>query len=165
MASYRDAGLGVVADLANPAANTGDAKGDVYIGIENLEGSAHADTLRGNAGANLILGGAGNDRLEGGAGNDTLNGGAGNDTLLGGDGADTFIFDGGLDVLADFQAGIDRILLNPALWSDGPPAVSAILDGAVITETGVVLDLGGGNTLDIQGIFNASLLADGIAFL
>jgi len=246
MVSYRTAALGVVADLSNPASNTGDAQGDIYLGIEDIEGSAHADTLRGDAGTNLILGGAGNDRLEGGAGddrleggsgndrliggsgsdyllggsgddwldggsgddtllggdgndllvggsgldrleggagndrleggtgndrldggsgNDTLVGGAGSDTLLGGDGADTFIFDGGRDLIIDFQDGIDRILLDPALWSGDPPAVSTILAGALVTATGLALDLGGGNTLDIHGIFNASLLADEIAFL
>lgn len=53
--------------------------------IENLTGSAYADSLYGNSLANII---------DGGAGNDTLTGGTGNDTLLGGDGTDTVMFSG-----------------------------------------------------------------------
>ncbi len=53
--------------------------------IENLLGSAYADSLYGNSAANNI---------QGGIGNDTLSGGAGNDTMLGGDGTDTVIFSG-----------------------------------------------------------------------
>lgn len=49
----------------------GEAEGDVLAGIENLIGSAYADTLIGDAGANRLDGGAGNDMLIGGAGNDT----------------------------------------------------------------------------------------------
>ena len=37
----------VTANLANAAANTGDAAGDTYTSIENLTGSAFADTLTG----------------------------------------------------------------------------------------------------------------------
>jgi hypothetical protein len=34
-----------------------------------------------------------------------------------------------------------------------------------VTETGLHLDFGNGNTLDILGIFNANLLADDIRFM
>ena len=80
-ASYAGAAVGVNASLANAAANTGDAAGDSYSGIENLTGSSQADTLSGDANSNALDGGAGDDWLDGGAGADTLTGGAGFDTV------------------------------------------------------------------------------------
>jgi VCBS repeat-containing protein len=79
-ASYAGSKLGVTASLAKPGINTNDAKGDTYVSIENLTGSAFADTLTGNAAANVLSGGIGNDILVGGAGADKLDGGAGLDT-------------------------------------------------------------------------------------
>ena len=79
IAAYTSAGEGIVAALANPASNTGDAAGDTYIGIEGLLGSAYADHLSGDVWANWLSGGGGNDTLIGGIGADTLVGGAGFD--------------------------------------------------------------------------------------
>jgi Ca2+-binding RTX toxin-like protein len=100
-ASYAQAVAGVKVNLADPSLNTGDAKGDTFNSIENLEGSAFNDTLDGNAAANTLSGLTGNDILRGAAGTDTLLGGAGDDTLGGGDGNDTLR--GGLG--ADYLSG------------------------------------------------------------
>ena len=72
----------------------GDAEGDTLAGIENLTGSAHADTLVGDGGANRLDGGDGDDALWGNAGDDILRGGAGADTLHGQDGMDTASYEG-----------------------------------------------------------------------
>ena len=53
---------------------------DTLIGIENVNGSDHAETITGNSLANILNGDGGNDVIDGGRGADTLNGGNGIDT-------------------------------------------------------------------------------------
>jgi Ca2+-binding RTX toxin-like protein len=93
-ASYINATAGVLADIAFIGSNSGDAAGDTFVSIEDLEGSAHDDDLRGDNNDNTILGGDGNDTLYGREGNDALFGEGGNDVLIGGIGGDAL--DGGL---------------------------------------------------------------------
>jgi len=162
-ASYADAAAAVAVYMSNKG-NKGDAKGDVLIEVENLIGSAFNDTLSGDIGANRLEGGAGNDLLLGLAGADTLVGGAGNDILTGGLDADTFVFHSGHDVITDFTDGLDRILLDPALWAGGPPSIEELLGTATVTDTGLMLSLGASASLDIRGVFEASLLFDEIAY-
>ncbi len=52
--------------------------------------------------------------LNGGDGNDMLHGSQGNDLLMGGSGSDQFAFSGsnGTDTIADFQSGLDQIVIN-----------------------------------------------------
>ncbi|MEH2499378.1 Ca2+-binding RTX toxin-like protein [Bradyrhizobium sp. AZCC 1678] len=108
-ASYATATASVTASLAAPAGNTGDAVGDSYNGIENLLGSAFADTLTGDANDNTLSGGVGNDTLDGGAGNDVLEGGVGADALIGGLGTDTASYaNAGAGVLASLGAFTDN---------------------------------------------------------
>jgi Ca2+-binding RTX toxin-like protein len=72
-ASYANSTVGVTVDLrlAGAQVSAGDASGDTLTGIENLTGSAFADSLHGDAGDNVLIGGAGADVLVGGAGIDT----------------------------------------------------------------------------------------------
>ena len=70
-ASYASSGAGVTVNLGAGTAAGGDAAGDTLSGIENLIGSAQADTLTGDSGDNVLEGGAGGDALTGGLGNDT----------------------------------------------------------------------------------------------
>lgn len=80
--TYSDATAAVTASLALATAQaTGGSGSDIIIGIENLTGSAFADTLTGDAAANVLDGGNGNDTIQGGAGNDTLTGNGGTDTV------------------------------------------------------------------------------------
>ncbi|MGQ3209906.1 MAG: pre-peptidase C-terminal domain-containing protein [Shinella sp.] len=111
VASYKDATSGVVASLANPSLNSGEAKGDTYSSIEGLTGSAHADILSGDSGANRLSGAAGNDKLYGGAGADELYGGSGADTFLFKSYKDSIIT--ARDVIYDFsQSQGDKIDLS-----------------------------------------------------
>ncbi|CAO4163445.1 DUF642 domain-containing protein [Methylorubrum populi] len=79
-ADYSASNAAVAVNLGAGTASGGYAQGDTLVSIENLVGSAFADSLTGDAGANLLSGGGGSDTLAGGAGADTLDGGAGLDT-------------------------------------------------------------------------------------
>lgn len=83
-------------------------------GADQLYGGDGDDQLFGGLGRDKLFGQAGNDRLEGGAGDDELTGGAGWDVMTGGAGADVFVFglDSGIDVITDFQKGVDRLSLT-----------------------------------------------------
>ena len=71
-----ESGEGVTVNLGGPqdakgyviGHTGGHAEGDKLKGIDNLRGSAHADTLTGDGGDNILEGGAGGDALDGGAG-------------------------------------------------------------------------------------------------
>ncbi|NER96177.1 MAG: calcium-binding protein [Symploca sp. SIO1B1] len=87
--SYATSEEGVSVNLEQNTASGGDAQGDVFQSIENLEGSRFADTLVGDAVDNVLSGLSGNDSLDGRGGNDRLIGGTGTNTLNGGTGSDT----------------------------------------------------------------------------
>ena len=74
-ADYSGAGAGVTVNLTNGTASGG-AGFDTLSGIENVTGTAHADTLTGDGGANVLRGGGGIDTLNGGGGADELYAGA-----------------------------------------------------------------------------------------
>ncbi|MEM7505907.1 MAG: VCBS domain-containing protein [Pseudomonadota bacterium] len=130
-ASFQGSTIRNVADLQGLQTNVGDAAGDVYNSIENLEGGNFIDVLFGDQGANVISGGRGSDRVTGRAGDDTLDGGlgfdklygnAGVDVMTGGGGNDRFIYfqvsdtgvgSGNRDIITDFNAsGSDRIEIS-----------------------------------------------------
>lgn len=93
----------------------------VYDGVAKFSGTGNtlANSVTGGAGNDVLSGAAGNDTLHGGAGDDILVGGAGADTLFGGAGADRFVFNARTesttaapDVIADFEQGLDHIVLT-----------------------------------------------------
>ncbi len=121
-ASYVDSSAGVTVNLLSGIASGGDAEDDVFISIENVTGSDHADnlwggnnvnvlkgddgndTLKGFGGADTLWGGANEDELYGGDGEDTMYGGLGSDFLDGGTGADVLSGNGGADVFSFYEA-------------------------------------------------------------
>jgi len=132
-ADYSDSSDAVRVDLrqSGPQWISTDSGTDTLISIEQLTGSAYADTLTGNTAANRLAGGEGDDTLngqdgddwlDGGAGNDWLGGGSGNDILTGGTGVDTFVFDtvptiSNIDVITDFNHAEDVIALSSAIFT------------------------------------------------
>jgi Ca2+-binding RTX toxin-like protein len=123
-------------------------------------------SLLGNKGADYLLGGAGDDRITGGVGSDYL---------LGEKGADTFVFGpkSGMDLVADFDAGKDILDLSAYGFSG---SVEDFLDahtgneggcgdrhhGGDEDDDGVIIDLGDGNMLKLEGVSRWDLSADNV---
>ena len=86
-------------------------------GADYVLGGAGSDLLWGNQGNDTLNGGDGDDLLWGGDGDDLIDGGAGEDTLFGNDGADIFELtpNFGTDLIEDFQASSDRLMLSGGL--------------------------------------------------
>ncbi len=84
----------VYVDLAQGTVTSSEGNVSTAVNFENITGTAFDDVLRGDDQDNVIRGGAGNDTMSGGAG------------------ADTFVFflqDTGVDVILDFELGVDRL--------------------------------------------------------
>lgn len=142
-ASYDGATEGVEALLSAPGANSGDAVGDSYVGIESLAGSEFGDFLAGDGGGNVLSGRGGADTLGGGLGADTLRGGAGGDILIGDAGSDVFDFD-----RADDSPAASRDVIRAGL--------TAAFEGAGVA---------GGDAIDLSGIDANTAVAGNQAFL
>jgi Ca2+-binding RTX toxin-like protein len=129
--------------LGNAASGTGNADANVITGNElanTLDGGIGDDTLIGNAGDDLLIGNSNNDILSGGAGNDTLNGGAGADTYLFSSNAAFNPADLGVDVISNFNSGVDKIQLDSDTFGAITPADIAIVanDDVAATSSGLV---------------------------
>jgi Ca2+-binding RTX toxin-like protein len=114
---YFRSDAGVFVDLAANVGRFGDAEGDTFFGIENVDGTSAFDTLLGDGLRNELFGGGandtidgrgGNDRLLGDLGDDLMRGGDGNDLLDGTDGADAMLGGAGNDLY--FGAGSTDII-------------------------------------------------------
>ena len=175
-ADYCDAQAGVIADLGdefarsalpNDAANIGF---DTLIQVMQVRGSHFGDQLlgsdnnvfesfRGQAGDDFIEGGAGGDRRIGSSGNDVLVGG---EVGGGGDGVeDRFLFSSGsgLDTIADFENGIDKIdlrglNLETGLFPTFAPLASVIGEDY---DGNATISLGGENVIRLMGVTAAEL--------
>lgn len=167
IADYKAAAAGVHIDIATPISNTGEARGDTYISIENFIGSRYNDDLRGNGSSELIQGWHGDDLLQGRGGDDTLFGGSGNDTiegqggtdrLFGNGGSDTFVFAPGMDrdTVVDFQNNID-VLDFQAFSFDNMSQVHSLVE---TVSGGVFFNFGNDDTLLIKNATLAQIYDD-----
>jgi Ca2+-binding RTX toxin-like protein len=123
-------------------------------GDDIVWGNLGNDTLDGGNGNDQVRGGQGDDSIAGGAGNDYVSGDRGNDTETGGPGADIFhSFSGaGIDRVLDFNAAEgDRVMLDPGT-------------SYTVSQVGgdVVVDMGNGDQLILQGVQLSSLPANWI---
>ncbi len=149
-ASYTQAAGRVVVDMAVTSRNLGEADGDSYVSVENIQGSVYDDKLRGDENANRIWGHDGDDqlwgrngidRLSGQDGNDVLRGGKHADILTGGAGDDTFEFmsselGSGADTVTDFVRGEDKLDISDVLDGFYTEGVDNIIDFVSITDDG-----------------------------
>ncbi|WP_242126643.1 cadherin domain-containing protein [Sphingobium sp. Sx8-8] len=97
---------------------------DISVSILNVKGitltaGKYGSTLTGTNEEDVLKGGAGVDTINGLGGNDLITGGGSGDILTGGLGADSFIYNAisdstprAMDLITDFQDGIDRINLS-----------------------------------------------------
>ena len=161
-ASAEPAPAGIHTQVANT--NTGDAAGDVYIGITGLIGSTHNDTLVAAAAGSTLDGGGGSDLLIGGIGagstNDFVYSEAyGNDTIVLGGSNDTIDFSGQLGTLATFQTlwfskssdaaapgGVDLLITNK-LTNRG-----LTIEGLAVPGQTLTLSLDGDTSVTFSGI-------------
>lgn len=134
-ADYASAAAGVSARLAiGRVLNDGSGAVDILTGIENVTGSAFADTLFGDASANVLLGGGGRDTLMGNAGDDVLGGGLGDaNTLYGGTGDDRFLVEVAGDTIVEFAGeGTDTVETGLAAYE----LRAANVENLVLTAAG-----------------------------
>lgn len=112
---------------ATPAKIVLSENADFYDGTsgdDTIDGRGGNDIIDGHDGNDTLSGGAGDDELFGNSGNDCIAGGDGNDSLYGMEGNDTFLFDQnayyGVDSIADFDGGVDRIDISQLLTGYDP---------------------------------------------
>ena len=101
--------------------------------------SSSNDKINARTGDDFIWGNKGDNSLSGGAGNDLLVGGKVMDFLTGGAGRDAFGItkefgkgENNLDIISDFQIGIDRIYVSEGskgLWIDNYDGDAVIVSG------------------------------------
>ncbi len=146
-------------NLFTGIATGGQAEGDTFTGVENIEGSAFADALTGDTNVNRLIGGAGDDTLNGNVGSDTLEGGAGADVLHGGLGLDRAIYNNsasgvsvnlvsgiatGGDATGDVLISIERLtgsnFADTLIAGDGKNILRG-LDGNDVLDGGADADL------------------------
>jgi Ca2+-binding RTX toxin-like protein len=164
LVSYWDSAVGVNVNLLTGLGSGGEAQGDSYVAIENLNGSQGADTLVGNGGVNVLNGFAGADTLRGGGARDQLTGGAGADSFVYGAIGDSPSSAAGRDLITDFSHAqgdrIDLSLIDADTGVAGDQAFTFLGTGLF---TGVAGQLhtwtDAGNTI-VSGDVNGDKVAD-----
>lgn len=160
MADYSASAAGVTINLGSGTATGGDATGDTLTGVENLTGTAFADSMTGDGSANTFFGGAGADVLSGAAGNDSLYGGDSDDTLTGGSGSDRLEGGSGTDT-ADYASASGGVNVNldtgTASGSDASNDTLVAIENAIGTSFADTLTGNSGNNYLYGGTGNDQL--------
>jgi trimeric autotransporter adhesin len=151
-ASYFNATSEIFANLSTGQGADGDASGDIYQFIENLEGSEFSDRLFGDNQ---------NNSLSGLGGDDILNGFAGKDFMQGGFGNDTYFVDDADDKVSEFFDQGNQDIVNSAI--NYILGLGSNLENLNLLEGTAALN-GTGNELDniIKGN-SANNIIDGVA--
>ena len=119
LVSFYGATVGVSVFLNTGTGIGGDAQGDTYFGVENVNGGKTGDLIIGDTAANVLTGYEGDDQLAGGEGTDSLLGGDGGDLLRGDAGADHLEGGAGIDTI-DYEGPVGvTIDLGTGLGSGG----------------------------------------------
>ena len=124
---------------------------DVSVGGDEVDihqGGGGEDNLNGAGGSDFIFGGTGDDIVRGGTGDDVVVGGVGADLAIGGAGADVFEFfafqfeaDQAFDVIQDFEAGLDSIVVVGSTDTTFDPVSGIVsVDGADVISLTAGLD-------------------------
>lgn len=159
--TFINATEGVAVNLQARSGSAGEADGDTYVQIENIDGSDFDDVLTGDTGANMIMGNDGDDIINGLGGADVLNGGDGNDVFLVSSNSEYVLIDGGRDydtVRADVNGAILNVtaLANiEAIDLNGFTDVELRGSGTIDASGFDLLFSGGENALTIRG-FNGT---------
>lgn len=148
-------------DVGDTGANDvilGEAGNDViFAGAGN-------DSVNGGAGDDDIFSGGGDDTVDGGSGADTLWGGGGNDQFTGGAGADTFVFAAGHgdDTVTDFDVSEDILRISGTTTDF--TSVDDVTAAASVVSGNLVIDLGGGDSLTLEGLAISDIAQMNITF-
>ncbi len=141
-------------------------------GSDSLYGGGGNDSIYGGQFGDLIEGGNGDDVLGGGAGSDRLHGGKGNDVMTGGgpNEIDTFVFllGDGADKITDFISHLDVLELDAALWGGATLTAAEVVQAYAQQDmaTGnVLLDFGGGDSIELRGLATATDLVGDILII
>lgn len=135
-------------------------------GNDTIYGEDGDDRFFGGSGDDLILAGDGTDTIYADSGFDTINGGNGNDLMFGRFNADTFVFIGahGNDTIGDF----DEFSTNERIDFSGLGTMNNINQVmAATTQSGntVIINTGGGNSIQLNGVLRADLDSSDFIFV
>jgi Ca2+-binding RTX toxin-like protein len=174
LVSYYGAAASVSVNLfGGGGGHGGDAEGDTYSGIENVNGGTAGDSMIGSATDNVLNGYEGNDSLFSYDGNDTLIGGTGDDALWGGNGVDRLSGGAGIDTV-EYTGTVGVTVSLAALTASGGEAQGDVIgadlenvDGTgfddVLTGSAVANRLRGYNGNDVlDGLGGADTLISGL---
>ncbi|WP_343718488.1 calcium-binding protein, partial [Inquilinus sp.] len=163
LASYWGEATAVTVNLATGTGSGGNAAGDTYVSIENVNGSKAGDTLIGSGGANALNGYEGNDVIQGGAGKDTLTGGIGADRFVYAATGDSVV-GANADRITDFSHAqgdrIDLSAIDANTGAAGDQAFAFIGSGLFTGVAGQLRFTQGGGVTTVAGDVNGDGAAD-----